>query len=86
VVVVLLVGLESLQVVSLLGVLHLVLNTRVRGFVALGWRGGTVHGLPFVVFVLLLLERVDSLVLVTVVVFVVVDLISVMIWIVLTPL
>jgi hypothetical protein len=53
VVVVLVVGLESLQVVSLLGVLPLVLNTGMGGVVALRWRGGTVHGLPFVVLVLL---------------------------------
>jgi hypothetical protein len=52
-VVVLVVGLESLQVVSLLGVLPLVLNTGMRGVVALRWRGGTTHGLPFVVSVLL---------------------------------
>jgi hypothetical protein len=51
-VVVLVVGLESLQVVSLLGVLPLVLNMGM-GDVAVSWRGGTVHGLPFVVFVLL---------------------------------
>jgi hypothetical protein len=31
----------------------LVLNTRMGGFIALRWRGGTVHGLPFVVLVLL---------------------------------
>jgi hypothetical protein len=49
VVVVLVVGLESLQVVSLLGVLPLVLNMRMGGVVALRWRGVTVHGLPFVV-------------------------------------
>jgi hypothetical protein len=52
-VVVLVVGLESLQVVSLLGVLPLVLNTGMRGVVALRWRGGMTHGLPFVVSVLL---------------------------------
>jgi hypothetical protein len=52
-VVVLVVGLESLQVVSLLGVLPLVLNTWMRGVVALRWRGGTIHNLPFVVLVLL---------------------------------
>jgi hypothetical protein len=52
-VVVLVVDLESLQVVSLLGVLPLVLNTRMGGVVALKWRGGTVRSLPFVVFVLL---------------------------------
>jgi hypothetical protein len=37
-------------VVSLLGDLHLVLNTGMGGVVALSWRGGTVHSLPFVVF------------------------------------
>jgi hypothetical protein len=52
-VVVQVVGLESLQVVSLLGVFPLVLNTGMGGVVALRWRGGTVHGLPFVVLVLL---------------------------------
>jgi hypothetical protein len=52
-VVVLVVGLESLLVVSLLGVLPLVLNTGMGGFLALRWRGGTVHGLPFVVLILL---------------------------------
>jgi hypothetical protein len=51
------VGLDSLQEVSLLGVLPLVLNMGM-GVVALRWRGGTVHGFPFVVLVLL---RVDSL-------------------------
>jgi hypothetical protein len=70
------VGMRSLQVVSLLDVLPLVLNTRMGGVVALRWRGGTVHGLPFVVFVLLQLERVGSLVVVTVVVFVEVALIG----------
>jgi hypothetical protein len=79
VVVVLVVGMESLQVVNLLDILHLVLNTRVGGVVALRWRGGMVHGLSFVVFVLVQLERVGSLVLVTMVVFVVVALIGVMI-------
>jgi hypothetical protein len=83
---VLVVGMESLQVVSLLDVLHLVLNTRVGGIVALRCRGGTVHGLLFVAFVLLQLERVGSLMVVTVVVFVVVALIGVMIWFVLNPL
>jgi hypothetical protein len=56
------------------------------GVVALRWRGGMVHGLPFVVFVLLRLERVGSLIVVTVVVFVEVVLIGEMLWIVLTPL
>jgi hypothetical protein len=60
-VVVLVVGLESQQVVSLLGVLPLVFSTGMGGAVALRWRGGTVHGLPFVVLVLLQLERVGSL-------------------------
>jgi hypothetical protein len=83
--VVLVVGLESLQVVSLLGVLLLMLNTGMGGLIALRWRGGTVHGLPFVVLVLLQLERVGSLVVVTVVVFVEVALIEGMLWIVLTP-
>jgi hypothetical protein len=44
-------------VVSLLGVLPLVLNTGMGGLSALRWRVGTVHGLPFVVLVLLQLER-----------------------------
>jgi hypothetical protein len=45
-VVVLVVGLESLQEVSLLGVLLLVLNTGMGGSIALRWTGGTIHG-PF---------------------------------------
>jgi hypothetical protein len=46
-VVVLVLGLESLQEVSLLGVLPpLVLNTRMGGVVALSCRGGTVHSFP----------------------------------------
>jgi hypothetical protein len=85
-VVVLVVGLESLQVVTLLGVLSLVLNTGTGGVVALRWRGGTVHGLLFVVLVLLQLERVGSLVVVSVVVFMEVALVGEMFWIVLTPL
>jgi hypothetical protein len=52
-VVVLVVGLESLQEVSLLGVLPLVLNTVMGGSVALRWRGEIVHRLSFVVLVLL---------------------------------
>jgi hypothetical protein len=83
---VLLVGLESQQVVSLLGVLPLMLNMGMRGAVALRWRGGTVHGLSFVVLVLLQLERVGSIIVVTVVVFVEVDLVGKMVWMVLTPL
>jgi hypothetical protein len=50
--------------------------------IALSWRGGTVHGFPFVVLVLLQLERAGSLV----VVFVEVALVEKMFWIVLTPL
>jgi hypothetical protein len=79
---VLVVGLESLQEVSLLGVQPLVLNTGMGGVVALSWRRGTVHGFPFVVLVLLQLERAGSLV----VVFVEVALVGKMFWIVLTPL
>jgi hypothetical protein len=79
-------GRVSLVVLSLLDVLHLVLNTRVGGVEALSLRGGTVHGLPFVAFVLLQRDMVGSLVVVPVVVFVVVSLIGVMIWLVLTPL
>jgi hypothetical protein len=52
-IVVLVVGLESLQEVSLLGVLPLMLNTGMGGVVTLRWGGGTVHGTPFVVLVLL---------------------------------
>jgi hypothetical protein len=84
-VVVLVVGLESLKEVSLLGVLPLVLNTGMGGSVALRWRGGTVHGLSFVVLVLLQVERVGSLMVVTVVVFVEVALVGKMVWFVLTP-
>jgi hypothetical protein len=52
----------------------------------LSWRGGTVHGFPFVVLVLLQLERDGSLIVVTMVVLVEVALIGKMVWIVLTPL
>jgi hypothetical protein len=55
------------------------------GVVALSWRGGMVHGLPLVVLVLQL-ERVGSLIVVTVVVFVKVALAGEMFWIVLTQL
>jgi hypothetical protein len=85
-VVVLVFGLESLQVVSLLGVLPLVLNTGMGGVVALRWRGGTAHSLPFVVLVLLQVERVGFLIVVTVVVFVEIALIGETLWSVLTPL
>jgi hypothetical protein len=60
-IVVLVVGLDNLQVVSLLGVLPLVLNTVMGGVVALSWREGTLHGFPFMVSVLLQLERVGFL-------------------------
>jgi hypothetical protein len=86
VVVVLVVGLESLQVVSFLGVLPLVLNTGMGGVVALRWRGGSLRGSPFVVLVLLQVERVGFLGVVTRVVFVEVYLIGDMLWSVLTPL
>jgi hypothetical protein len=85
-VVVLVVCLESLQVVSLLGVLPLVLNTGMGGVIALRWRGGTIHGLPFMVLVLLQIESVGSLGVVTAVVFVEVALVGKLFWIVLTPL
>jgi hypothetical protein len=74
-VIVLVVGLESLLVVNLLGIIPLVLNTETGGVVALRWRGGTVQSLPFMVLVLLQLEKVGSLIVVTVVVFVEVALI-----------
>jgi hypothetical protein len=83
---VLMVGLESLQEASLLGVLPLVLNTGLGGSIALRWRGGTVHGLSFVVLVLLQVESVGSLMVVTVVVFVEVALVGKTVWFVLTPL
>jgi hypothetical protein len=62
------------------------LNMGMGGVVALRWRGGTVHSLPFMVLVLLQLERFGSLVVVTMVVFVEVALIGGIFWIVLTPL
>jgi hypothetical protein len=80
------VGLESLQEVSLLGVLPLVLNTGMGGSVALRWRGGMVHRLSFVVLVLLQVEWVGYLMVVTVVVFVERALVAKMVWFVLTPL
>jgi hypothetical protein len=83
---VLVVGLESLQEVSLLGILLLVLNTGMGGSVVLRRRGGTVHELSFVVLVLLQVERFGYLMVVTVVVFVEVALVGKMVWFVLTPL
>jgi hypothetical protein len=50
------------------------------GVIALRWRGGMLHGLPFVVLVLLQLERDSSLVVVFVVVFVEVALVGKMFW------
>jgi hypothetical protein len=85
-VVVLVVGLQSLQVVRLLGVLPLEFTTGMGGVVALRRRGGTVHGFYFVVLVLLQAERGGSLKVVTVVVIVEVALVGEMIWLVLTRL
>jgi hypothetical protein len=85
VVVVLVVGLERVQVVSLLGVLLLVLNTGIGGVIALIWRGRTFHGLSCVDLVLQA-ERGGSLRVVTVVVFVEVAFVGEMLWLVLTPL
>jgi hypothetical protein len=85
-VVVLVVGLESLQVVRLLGILPLEFTTGMGGVVALRRRGGTFHELSFVVLVLLKVERVDSLRVVSVVVFMEVALVGEMLWFVLTPL
>jgi hypothetical protein len=84
--VVLVVGLESLQEVSLLGVLPLEFTTGMGGVVALRRRGGTVHGFSFVVLVLLQAERGGSLRVVTVVVFMEVALVGRMVWFMLTPL
>jgi hypothetical protein len=70
----------------LLGILPLVLNTGMGGVEALRWRGGTVHGTLFMVLVLLQVERVGSLIVVTMVVFVEVAFVGKMVWIVLTPL
>jgi hypothetical protein len=78
------VGLERLQEVRLLGILPLEFTTGMEGVVALRRRGGTVHGLSFVVLVLLQVERVGSLMVVTVVMFVVVVLVGKMVWFVLT--
>jgi hypothetical protein len=80
------VGLESLQEVSLLVILPLELTTGMGGVLALRRRGGTVHGLSFVVLVLLQVERFGYLMVVTVVVFVEVALVGKMVWFVLTPL
>jgi hypothetical protein len=84
--VVMVVGLESLQEISLLDILPLKLTTGMGGDLALRRRGGTIHGLSFVVLVLLQVERVGYLMVVTVVVFVEVALVGKMVWFVLTPL
>jgi hypothetical protein len=84
--VVLVVGLESLQEVSLLGIVPLELTTGMGGVLALRRRGGTVHGLSFVVLVLLQVERFGCVMVVTVMVFVEVALVGKMVWFVLTPL
>jgi hypothetical protein len=60
------------------------LNTGMGGVVALRWRGGMVHGLPFMVLVLLQLERAGSLVVVFMVVFAEVALVGKIFWIVIT--
>jgi hypothetical protein len=67
-VVVLVVGLESLQEVRLLGILPLEFTTGMGGVVSWSWKGGTVHGFLFVVLVLLWLVRDGSLIRVTMVV------------------
>jgi hypothetical protein len=67
-VVVLLVGLESLLMVSLLVALPLMLNTGMGGVVAWSWKRGTVHDFLFVVLVLLWLVRDGSLIRVSMVV------------------
>jgi hypothetical protein len=67
-VVVLVVGLESLPMVSLLGAPPLVPNTRMGGVVAWSWKGGTVYGFLFMVLVLLWLVRGRFLIMVTMVV------------------
>jgi hypothetical protein len=78
--VVLVVGLESL-----LGILLLVFNTGMGGSLVFRRKGEIVHGFSFVVLVLLQVERVGSLVVVTVVVFMEVALVGKMVWFVLTP-
>jgi hypothetical protein len=85
-IVVLVVGLESQQVVSLLGILPLEFTTGMGGVVALRRRGGTVHELSFVVLVLLQTEKGGFLGVVTEVVFVVVVLVGKMVWCLLIPL
>jgi hypothetical protein len=86
-VVVLGVGLESLQEISLLSVPPpLVLNTGMGGVVALRWRGRTVHGFSFYGFGPLPVRDGWFPHSGYVVVFVEVALVGKMVWIVLTPL
>jgi hypothetical protein len=66
--------------------LVLVVGLEMEGVLALRRRGGTVHGFSFVVLVLLHVERFGYLMVVTMVVFVEVDLVGKMVWFVLTPL
>jgi hypothetical protein len=73
---VLVVGLESQQVVSLLGILPLEFTTGMGGVVALIRRGGTVHEPSFVALVLLQAEKGGFLGVVTEVLFVVVVLVG----------
>jgi hypothetical protein len=75
-VVLLVIGLESQQVVSLLGILPLEFTTGMGGVVALGRRGETVHESSFVVLVLLQAATVGFHGVVTEVVFVVVVLVG----------
>jgi hypothetical protein len=56
------------------------------GVVALRWRGGAIHGFPFVALVLRQAEKVGFLGVVTIVVFMEVALVGKMVWFVLTPL
>jgi hypothetical protein len=83
---VLVAGMENLQKVRLLGILTLEFTMGMGGVVAFRRRGRTFHGLSFVVLVLLQVERVGSLMVVTVVVFVEVAFVGKMVWSVLTPL
>jgi hypothetical protein len=75
-IVVLVVFLESKQVVCLLGILPLEFTTGMGGVVALRRRGGTVHGSSFVNLVLLQVARGGFLGVFTEVVFVVVVLVG----------
>jgi hypothetical protein len=83
---VLVVGLESQHVVSLLGIVPLEFTMGMGGVVVLRRRGGTVHKLSFMVLVLLQAARVGFLRVVTEVVFVVVVLVGKMVWCALTSL